>query len=100
MRYLDIDEILSEEERVPCVFQLDASGLGSLDPTNHSPDLPAHSKVELPLWLTQVLSEKLMINIELPKYYGVRIREDIMVNLTPGLNELYNIRFARLALRL
>jgi GINS complex subunit 3 len=79
MKYLDIDEILSEEERMPSVFNLDASGLGCLDSTNHSPDLPAHSKVELPLWLAHVLSDKNMVNMEVPKHYGVRIREDIMV---------------------
>lgn len=51
MRFLDIDEILAEEERMSCVFSLDASGLGSLDPTSNEEDLPATSKIELPLWL-------------------------------------------------
>jgi GINS complex subunit 3 len=82
MSYLDIDEILSEEERIPCVFSIDATGLGNLDSTNELPDLPAHSKVELPLWLAQMLSEKNMIEIELPKHYGSRIREDIMAGAT------------------
>lgn len=78
MSYLDIDEILSEEERIPCIFTIDASGLGYLDSTNNFTDLPAHSKVELPLWLATTLTEKNMVDIELPKHYGSRIREDIM----------------------
>ena len=51
MKFLDIDEILAEEERLSCVFSLDASGLGYLDPTSNEEDLPENSKVELPLWL-------------------------------------------------
>jgi GINS complex subunit 3 len=51
MKFLDIDEILAEEERIACIFSLDASGLGTLDPTSNEEDLPASSKVELPLWL-------------------------------------------------
>ena len=82
MSFLDIDEILSEEERIPCIFNIDASNLGYLDSTNNLPDLPAHSKVELPLWLASTLSDKNMIEIELPKHYGSRIREDIMAGAT------------------
>lgn len=77
-KYLDIDEILSEEERVPCIFTYDAKNLGMLDSSNDSIDLPEDSKVELPLWLARGLHEKQMVNIELPKYYGTRIREEIM----------------------
>ena len=51
MKYLDIDEILAEEERISCIFSIDAAGLGPLDPTTNEEDLPAQSKVELPLWL-------------------------------------------------
>jgi GINS complex subunit 3 len=78
MRFLDIDEILSEEERLPCIFSVDASGLGGLDPAIESHDLPAHSKVDLPLWLAHTLTDKNMVEIELPRHYGSRIREDIM----------------------
>lgn len=78
MNYLNIDEILSEEERMTCIFLIDGSGLGSLDLTNDLNDLPINSKIELPLWLSQILAEKNMIEIELPKHYGSRIREDIM----------------------
>ena len=78
MNYLNLDEILSEEERMPSIFLIDGSGLGHLDSTNDLIDLPANTKIELPFWLVQTLLEKNMIEIELPKHYGSRIREDIM----------------------
>lgn len=78
MNYLNLDEILSEEERISCIFLIDGSGLGYLDTTNNFYDLPLNSKIDLPLWLSQILTEKNMIEIELPKHYGSRIREDIM----------------------
>jgi GINS complex subunit 3 len=75
--YLDIDEILSEEERMPCKFSLDGKNLGFLNSASDSNDLEEGSKVELPLWLSKPLREKNMIEIELPKHYGIRIREEI-----------------------
>ena len=69
--YLDIDSLLwydnnarfiyirmklifslhSEEERVPCTFNLEGSGMGHIDSSNDAEDIPAGSKVDLPLWL-------------------------------------------------
>jgi len=43
--YYDIDAILSEEVRVPCVFALDAVGMGMLDPTTSDEDLSQGAKV-------------------------------------------------------
>lgn len=43
--YYDMDAILSEEERVPCVFTLDATGMGMLDPTTSEEDLAQGTKV-------------------------------------------------------
>jgi GINS complex subunit 3 len=72
-RHLDIDLILSEEERLPCKFVVDAAYLGSLDPINTEVDLPAETKVELPLWMAQSLYEKNMVQLELPKHFGSRL---------------------------
>ncbi len=100
MGYLDIDEILSEEERIPSIFLLDAINLGSLDLTNTFSDLPAQSKVELPLWMIHILSEKNMIEIELPKQYGLRIREDILAgSIVVPLRE-YSFYYFQIGLRL
>lgn len=43
--YYDLQAILSEEERVPCVFTLDAMGMGVLDPTTSEEDLTKGTKV-------------------------------------------------------
>lgn len=40
-----MESILSEEERVPCVFTLDAMGMGMLDPTTAEEDLAQGTKV-------------------------------------------------------
>lgn len=75
---VDIDEILAEEERIPCVFQVDAKDLGFLDTSIQVSDLPMHSKVDLPLWLAQNLVDKNMVELEIPKYFGPRMRDEIM----------------------
>lgn len=43
--YYDLEAILSEEERVPCVFTIDAMGMGMLDPTTSEEDLVEGTKV-------------------------------------------------------
>jgi len=77
LKSLDIETILGEEERLPCTFLVDAADMGCLDPTLHSVDLPAKSRVSLPLWIANILAEKSAVQIELPKHFGKRMREDI-----------------------
>lgn len=78
MSFLDIDQILAEEERLTCEFSVDAKDLGMLDPSIGTSDLPAHSKVDLPLWLAQTLAEKNMVEITIPKDFGANRRDEIM----------------------
>lgn len=63
MSYLDIDQILAEEERFPCKFLVEAPTLGQLDPTNagYGNPLPIGSRVELPLWLAESLQTRKMV---------------------------------------
>ncbi|CAM9887482.1 unnamed protein product [Ectocarpus sp. 4 AP-2014] len=70
--YYDIDTILSEEIRVPCVFTLDAVGMGVLDPTTSDEDLSQGAKVDFPLWMARPLAGKGMVNLDLPKHYTDR----------------------------
>jgi GINS complex subunit 3 len=90
-----LDQLLSDEERVPCVFKCDVPDLGFLDTSNtfHSHyhqlqgnqqqgagsnhDLPEGSKVELPLWLARELARYNFVTIELPKHYGRKMRDTI-----------------------
>ena len=55
--YLDIDEILAEEERVSCKTLQESSYLGHLNSDLNSVDLPRDSKVDIPLWLAEVFFE-------------------------------------------
>ena len=45
MSYFDLDALSVDDERIPCLTNLEAPGLGHLDPANSSEDLPANSKV-------------------------------------------------------
>lgn len=103
-RYLDIDLILSEEERLPVTFNIEAPHLGHLDPTIVSADggdtLPALSRTELPLWLSQTMSKKNMVKMELPKHFGNKMRDEIMAGAAAiGLRE-YSHYFYEVGLNL
>jgi GINS complex subunit 3 len=79
-RHLDIDQILSEEERIPCLFLYDAAGMGHLDSAmqqNVNNTLPEQSRVDLPFWLGQELLRFNSVQIELPKFYGNKMRDEM-----------------------
>jgi GINS complex subunit 3 len=78
MSYLDIDQILCDEERIPATFLLDAPGLGHLDPSIDSEDLPENTRIELPLWLALAFGRKNMVNLELPKHFERKMRDEIL----------------------
>ncbi|CAM9320591.1 unnamed protein product [Hapterophycus canaliculatus] len=75
--YYDIDSILSEEVRVPCTFTLDAIGMGVLDPTTSDEDLSQGAKVDFPLWMARPLAGKGMVDLDLPKHYTEKFREQL-----------------------
>jgi hypothetical protein len=56
-RYLDIDEILAEDERVTCKTLQESAYLGHLNSDLNVADLPRDSIVDVPLWLAQVFFE-------------------------------------------
>lgn len=76
-RALDLDAILSEEERIPCQFSVDAIGLGFLDPSNERPHLQQGARVELPLYMAKALKTRNIIEMELPKHYEHKMRDNI-----------------------
>lgn len=53
--YYDVDAILTDAQKVPCTFELTVPGLGYLE-GNMSGDIKQGSKVELPLWLGEMLA--------------------------------------------
>ena len=46
--YYDIEEILYEDERIPCTFSVDAMNLGYLDPSRQEDDIASGTKVRRP----------------------------------------------------
>ena len=77
LRLLDIDNVLGEEERLPCEFDTGGVDMGALDATLNNRDLPEKSKVSLPVWLAKGLVEKGIVRMEIPKHYQRRMREEI-----------------------
>jgi GINS complex subunit 3 len=76
-RVLDLDAVLSQEERIPCIFQYDAQGLGFLDPMNERTNLSQGAKVELPLYMAKELAKRSIVEMELPKHFDRRMRDNI-----------------------
>ncbi|KAL2203710.1 GINS complex, Psf3 component [Sarocladium strictum] len=55
MSYYDVDAILTDGEKVPCIFELDAPHLGHLDSSSSTGLKPA-TPLSLPLWLAEMLA--------------------------------------------
>lgn len=72
--YFDIDAILVEDERVPCVFNTSAFNLGHLDPGKGDKDLQEGSRIPLPLWMGGHLARKNYVLLNLPQHYGATMR--------------------------
>lgn len=73
MDYWDIDRLLMEDHPISCRFLQAAPGVGWLDPHARSrgiSDLPAASKVELPLWLAEPLTKKTLTSVDTPEIFS------------------------------
>jgi GINS complex subunit 3 len=107
-RFLSIDDILAEEERVPCVFLTTARRLGHLDPTSGSgvrslrrfhfrlrfpgsvavfhtllffpQDIEEESRIELPLWMAETLADHQYVVVQLPRNFSAKVREAMLAN--------------------
>lgn len=84
--FWDIDDLLAEEEPVSLVSSKEIRGLGHLDRNNKSADLPQNRRIEVPFWLGLILSQRVLAELELPKYlkdsYRYAIRADpALINL-------------------
>ncbi|KAF2089334.1 DNA replication complex GINS protein PSF3 [Saccharata proteae CBS 121410] len=78
MSYYDIDAILTDAQKVPCTFELTVPGLGYLD-GNIGQDMKQGTKVELPLWLGEMLAvsapstTSTMATLDLPTALSARV---------------------------
>lgn len=102
--YYDIDDILAEEELVPCKTSFDFSYLSHLDPdsvygggnnkhhNNHV--LPENSKIKIPVWAVRKWADLGFCRItQLPKHYGLKARE--LLQADPAAVSLRQPRFFR-----
>ncbi|KAI6248257.1 DNA replication complex GINS protein psf3 [Erysiphe necator] len=78
MSYYDINAILTDAHKVPCVFDLDLPNLGYLD-ANPGQTLKSGTQLELPLWLAEILavsstsSAKSLVTLDLPSSLAPRV---------------------------
>src|SRR5690242_8893706 len=63
MAYYDVDAILTDAQKVPCTFELTVPGLGYLE-GNMTGDMKQGSKIELPLWLGEMLALSQSLNTQ------------------------------------
>lgn len=59
--YYDLNSILTDSQKVPCTFELTVSGLGYLS-GNPGTSINQNTKVELPLWLGEMLAVNRLSN--------------------------------------
>jgi hypothetical protein len=105
--YYDIDEILAEDELIPCATNFDFALLGFLDPeyanftyqeqrrkrnrnnsvasatpttTPSSVALPSGHRIKMPLWSVDLWSKLSYARIGLPKQYGGKMRERLIAD--------------------
>jgi len=75
--YYDIDDILAEEELVPCTTLFEFSHLSFLDPDvadlQHS--LPESSRCKVPLWAVEKWAMLGFVRIALPRHFTRKARE-------------------------
>lgn len=96
--YFDVDEILGEEDRLPCVFATAVFNLGALDPSSSSKDLAEGSRVELPLWLAYELHQRRIVDVELPRHFGPKLQARLQagpceVNLRDRSADYFEVGF-------
>lgn len=96
MGYYDIDDILADSEKVPCRFTLTVPGLGYLEGSPGKP-IEKDTKVELPMWLAEVLATSLVLAetddsfVELlqPEFLGPKVLNAIRAD--PNSVDLHTI---------
>ena len=80
--YLSIEDVIMSGEKLPCVFEVAAKGLGFLQHASNKKDITVGSKMDLPLWLVQSLirSRLKLVKVGLTKPYKATYREIIQAD--------------------
>jgi hypothetical protein len=91
--YYDLDDILSEEELVPCYTNFDFTYLAKLNPDYHPDDdyynggdgsggttpniLAENCKIKIPIWAMKEWAPKGWVKMVLPRIYGRKAQEKL-----------------------
>jgi len=73
--YFSIEDIVLQDTRVSCKFEVNVPKLGILDQSSDNEDLKQGSKVDVPFWMIPTLHAKKVITFEVPRYYKVNYRQ-------------------------
>eukprot|EP00045_Choanoeca_perplexa_P021775 m.7286 g.7286 ORF g.7286 m.7286 type:complete len:194 (-) comp8783_c0_seq1:55-636(-) len=79
--YFDINAILMEDEKVPCVSTSEVIYMGPLCPSSKNEHLDVSSKMELPLWLVKAVNGT-VLRLEVPKSFNESHRETVEADPT------------------
>ncbi|KAK6458402.1 uncharacterized protein RJT20DRAFT_126426 [Scheffersomyces xylosifermentans] len=87
--YYDLDDILADGEKIPCRFNITVPGLGYLE-GNPGKAINKDSKIELPLWLAEILavcvnldeSGSSFIDLPEPEFLGTKVKNAIKTSPT------------------
>ncbi|PKI85076.1 Psf3p [Malassezia vespertilionis] len=71
--YWNVEDIITESQRLPCVFNVDVPGLGYLEDSGEA-DMHKHARVELAYWMAHLLAAYNIVTIQQPRAYGPRVR--------------------------
>ncbi|KAI5795741.1 hypothetical protein EDC01DRAFT_63160 [Geopyxis carbonaria] len=56
MGYYDIDDILTDAQKLPCLMEVSYPGLGFIESTSASTDLKKGTRLQIPIWLAEMLA--------------------------------------------
>ncbi|KAI9176174.1 DNA replication protein [Blastocladiella emersonii ATCC 22665] len=68
--YYDLDSILAEQQAIPATFRIQVPGMGYLEGSEESEDILQGTKINVPLWLAELLSVENYIETDLPKAFS------------------------------
>lgn len=75
--YYDLDDILAEEELLPCSTLFDFHYLAHLDPEidEKQNKLPEGSRIKIPLWAVEKWANLGFVRVSLPRHFSRKARE-------------------------
>ncbi|KAA1092209.1 DNA replication protein [Puccinia graminis f. sp. tritici] len=79
--YYSLDQLLAENQKIPCIFNIAVPGMGYLEGTNER-DIQPYTPIEIPFWLASILSQQdnpedesqNYLTIQIPKAFNLQIR--------------------------